>query len=123
MKHGISIVLAGVLLTVSSLAGAAEPVGSRTQQAEFTALQARATKLSANTGSPEWQQLVKDFDAWATKYRAQTQTESVAQAATGAPGGPKHPCKPYFQNTPGFFCVLDTERSTASVCYYKCTKY
>jgi hypothetical protein len=130
MNHKLSIALACALLGTGALcssgAEAAEPVGAKTAKAEFTALQARATKLASNTSSPAWQQLLKDFDAWAAKYGAQTQTESVAataQAATGAPGGAKHPCKPYFQNTPGFFCTLDPDKSTATVCYYKCTKY
>ena len=124
------IVLACALLAasilISSPAPAAEPVGAKTRQAEFTALQTRASKLGSNTNTPEWQQLVKDLDAWAAKYGAQTQTESVASAAqsgTGGPTGSKKPCKPYFQNTPGFFCVLDPDKSTPTLCYYKCTKY
>ena len=130
MNHRLSSVLMCAVLAAGAVqslpAGAAEPVGAKTRQAEFTALQARATKLSSNTGSMEWKQLLTDLDAWATKYGAQTQTESVASAAqsgTGAPAGSKKPCKPYFQNTPGYFCVLDPSRSSERVCFYRCTKY
>ena len=105
-------VVAGLLAVAAAIGQTSRSRTAAAKMKELRALQQRQQRLASNTGGDEWRTLLRDFELWAKDHGVASETRSSAPQSKCPPG-----LDPSRRSN---HCILDTSRSTAAKCVYRC---
>lgn len=104
--------VAGMLLSITAGGQTSKKRGPAGKTSELQALQQRQQRLASKIESDEWKMLLRDFELWAKDHGVPSETRSSAAQSK---------CRPNLEGSgPRYHCILDTSRTTAAKCVYRC---